>query len=46
MKYAAKIARFAGVIGENEGRTGTVEFKDLITGDKELVPFSLRSYIS
>ena len=39
MKYAAKIARFAGVIGENEGRTGTVEFKDLITGDKELVKF-------
>ena len=39
MKYAAKIARFAGVIGENEGKTGTVEFKDLITGDKELVKF-------
>ena len=39
MKYAAKIARFAGVIGENEGKTGTVEFKDLITGDKNLVKF-------
>ena len=39
MKYAAKIARFAGVIGENEGKTGTVEFKDLITGDENLVKF-------
>ncbi len=39
MKYAAKIARFTGVIGENEGKTGTVEFKDLITGDKNLVKF-------
>ena len=39
MKYAAKIARFAGVIGENESKTGVVEFKDLITGDKNLVKF-------
>ena len=32
--YAAKIAKFASVIGENEVKTGNIEIKNLETGEK------------
>lgn len=32
--YAAKIAKFASVIGENETKTGNIEVKNLETGEK------------
>lgn len=32
--YAAKIAKFASVIGENEVKTGNIEIKNLKTGEK------------
>ena len=34
MKYAAKIAQFVGVVGENETKTQVIEFKNLTTGEK------------
>ena len=37
MKYAAKTAKFVGVLGENEGKSRTVEFKDLESGNKQLL---------
>ena len=32
--YAAKIANFAAVVGENETQTGNIEIKNLATGEK------------
>ena len=40
MKYAGKNAKYVGVIGENEAETRSVEFKQLITGEKETVQFA------
>ena len=40
MKYAGKNARYVGVIGENEAESRSVEFKQLITGEKETVQFA------
>ena len=40
MKYASKNAKYVGVIGENEAETRSVEFKQLITGEKETVQFA------
>jgi hypothetical protein len=40
MKYASKNAKYVGVIGENEAKTRSVEFKQLITGEKETVQFA------
>jgi histidine--tRNA ligase len=40
MKYAGKNAKYVGVIGENEAKTRSVEFKQLITGEKETVQFA------
>ena len=40
MKYASKNAKYVGVIGENEAESRSVEFKQLITGEKETVQFA------
>ena len=39
MKYAGKNAKYVGVIGSNEVESRSVEFKQLITGDKETIRF-------
>ena len=39
MKYAGKNAKYVGVIGNNEVESRSVEFKQLITGDKETIRF-------
>ena len=41
--YAAKIAKFASVIGENEVETGNIEVKDLETGNKLKLEDYIRS---
>lgn len=41
--YAAKIAKFASVIGENEVKTGNIEVKDLETGNKLKLEDYIRS---
>ena len=40
MKYAGKNAKYVGVIGENEAESRSVEFKQLITGEKETIQFA------
>ena len=40
MKYASKNAKYVGVIGENEAESRSVEFKQLITGEKETIQFA------
>ncbi len=40
MKYASKNAKYVGVIGENEAESRSVEFKQLITGEKETIQFT------
>lgn len=40
MKYASKNAKYVGVIGENEAESRSVEFKQLISGEKETIQFA------
>lgn len=40
MKYASKNAKYVGVIGENEAESRSVEFKQLVTGEKETIQFA------
>jgi len=40
MKYAGKNAKYVGVIGENEAESRSVEFKQLVTGEKETIQFA------
>ena len=39
MKYAGKIAKYVGVIGEKEVEDRKIEFKNLINGQKEYINF-------
>ena len=39
MKYAGKIAKYVGVIGEKEVEDRKIEFKNLINGQKENINF-------
>ena len=39
MKYASKIAKYVGVIGENEAKNRSIEFKKLLNGEKEIREF-------
>ena len=39
MKYAGKNAKYVGVIGNNEVESRSVEFKQLIAGDKKTIRF-------
>ena len=39
MKYAGKIAKYVGVIGEKEANDRSIEFKNLLNGEKETIEF-------